>query len=286
MQMLQEQQIMGTSLGEFQPIEFDDLESLPVQTIDQSMANEIYQVAEEAKREAQAYRQTAQTETVVNDMSQQELVEINQAPVNVDQLMQSIQADSQIIVQRNESGATLSELPAPTTPENDKRPNIFKRLFYKIRPPRQIMTASLPRISADVVIVNGNGTAQSNGGLNRKAQSEGYTNLRNNVKAKLSSFTQESFEDFSSALPQLRNLSNQAAQAVGYYNAQFRFEKLSDSRVRVYVTPNEPVIINTHNIEFSGPGGEQPQFQVISLLPEQEEGDIFNHGDYENQGPD
>ncbi len=281
MQMLQEQQTMGTSLGEFQPIEFDDLESLPVQTIDQSMANEIYQVAEEAKREAQAYRQTAQTETVVNDMSQQELVEINQAPVNVDQLMQSIQADSQIIVQRNESGATLSELPAPTTPENDKRPNIFKRLFYKIRPPRQIMTASLPRISADVVIVNGNGTAQSNGGLNRKAQSEGYTNLRNNVKAKLSSFTQESFEDFSSALPQLRNLSNQAAQAVGYYNAQFRFEKLSDSRVRVYVTPNEPVIINTHNIEFSGPGGEQPQFQVISLLPEQEEGDIFNHGDYE-----
>jgi hypothetical protein len=54
---------MGTSLGEFQPIEFDDLESLPVQTIDQSMANEIYQVAEEAKREAQAYRQSAQTET-------------------------------------------------------------------------------------------------------------------------------------------------------------------------------------------------------------------------------
>ena len=109
MQMLQEQQNMGTSLGEFQPIEFDDLESLPVQTIDQSMANEIYQVAEEAKREAQAYRQSAQTETVVNDMSQQELVEINQAPVNVDQLMQSIQADSQIIVQRNESGATLSD---------------------------------------------------------------------------------------------------------------------------------------------------------------------------------
>jgi hypothetical protein len=27
------------------------------------MANEIYQVAEEAKREAQAYRQSAQTET-------------------------------------------------------------------------------------------------------------------------------------------------------------------------------------------------------------------------------
>lgn len=148
------------------------------------------------------------------------------------------------------------------------------------------MTASLPRISADVVIVNGNGTAQSNGGLNRKAQSEGYTNLRNNVKAKLSSFTQESFEDFSSALPQLRNLSNQAAQAVGYYNAQFRFEKLSDSRVRVYVTPNEPVIINTHNIEFSGPGGEQPQFRLLVFYLNRKKVISLTMGIMKNQGPD
>lgn len=60
--------------------------------------------------------------------------------------------------------------------------------------------------------------------------------LAKNIKGKLSTFTQESFEDFNSALPQLRSLSNQAAQAVGYYNAEFRFEKLSASRVRVKVT--------------------------------------------------
>jgi len=47
------------------------------------------------------------------------------------------------------------------------------------------------------------------------------------------------------------------------------------------VTPNEPVLISSQNIEFTGEGAEQPQFQVISLLPEQEEGDIFNHGNYE-----
>src|SRR5690606_36625503 len=100
--------------------------------------------------------------------SQQELMEINQAPVNVDQLMQSIQADSQIIVQNNEAGLTLPEVPGQLVAEDDKRPNLFKRLFYKIRPPRQIMTARVPRISADVVIMNGQGFAQNNGMLNRK----------------------------------------------------------------------------------------------------------------------
>ena len=202
MLMLEQQQNAGSGLGEFTPIEFDDLEDLPVQTIDQNMANEIYQVAEQAKQEAQNYRNTQTSETVVADISQQELLEINQAPVNVDQLMQSIQADSQIIVQNNEAGLTLPEVPGQLVAEDDKRPNLFKRLFYKIRPPRQIMTARVPRISADVVIMNGQGVAQSNGMLNRKDVPEGHLNLRNNVKAKLSSFTQESFGDFNSALPQ------------------------------------------------------------------------------------
>ncbi|MEG2566934.1 MAG: outer membrane protein assembly factor, partial [Acinetobacter sp.] len=111
MLMLEQQQNAGSGLGEFTPIEFDDLEDLPVQTIDQNMANEIYQVAEQAKQEAQNYRNTQTSETVVADISQQELLEINQAPVNVDQLMQSIQADSQIIVQNNEAGLTLPEVP-------------------------------------------------------------------------------------------------------------------------------------------------------------------------------
>ena len=48
-----------------------------------------------------------------------------------------------------------------------------------------------------------------------------------------------------------------------------------------FVTPNEPVIITSYDLEFTGAGAEQPQFQVISILPEQQDGDIFNHGDYE-----
>ncbi|MEX5443686.1 autotransporter assembly complex family protein [Acinetobacter schindleri] len=282
LEMLQQQEQQGAQLNVFKPIEFEDLEELPVQPIDQAMADEIYRVAEQAKQEAQSYRQTQQTETVVADISQQELVEINQAPVNVDQLMQSIQSDSQIIVQANETGSTLPEIPPQQlTPADDKKPNIFKRLFYKIRPPRQIMTASVPRIDADVVIRNGESSTQTSNGLSSAARIRAYENLAENIENKLSSFTQESFSDFPSALPQLRSLSNQAAQAVGFYNTEFRFEKLSESRVRVHVTPNEPVIIQSQNLEFTGAGAEQPQFQVISVLPDQEVGDVFNHGEYE-----
>lgn len=279
MAMLQQQQNTNAPLDAFKPIEFDDLENLPIQTIDQSMADEIFRVAEEAKQSAQTYRQTQQNELVVADISQQELLEINQAPVNVDQLMQSIQADSQIIVKSNETGSTLPDL-TPSEPEELAKPNVFKRLLYKVRPPRQIMTAKVPRISADVII-QASEITEGTKPLSATAQAQAYLNLKSNIEAKLSSFTQESFSDFPSALPQLRTLSNQAAQAVGFYNAEFKFEKVSDSRIKVLVTPNEPVIIETQNVEFSGQGANQAQFQVIGVLPEQSEGDVFNHGAYE-----
>ena len=68
---------------------------------------------------------------------------------------------------------------------------------------------------------------------------------------------------------------------MGYYNAEFKFEKLSDSKVRVNVIPHEPVKIEEQNIDFTGPGASLPQFQVIRLVPEQDVGDILNHGKYE-----
>ncbi|ANF81898.1 hypothetical protein A3K93_06630 [Acinetobacter sp. NCu2D-2] len=280
MQMLQQQQQLPMAQQAFKPIQFEDLEQMPIESIDQNLANEIYAVAEQAKKEAQNYRQSQQNEMIVNDASQQELTEINQAPVNVDALMQSIQADSQIIVERNEQGATLAvnTAPEPKTPEKQ---NIFKRLYYKVRPQRPIMAAKVPRINADVVIENLDTSLGILTPKDKDSAQQPYIELRNNISAKLSSFTQEAFGDFSSALPQLRTLSNQAAQAVGFYNAEFKFEKVSDSRLRVLVTPNEPVTITSQEIEFTGAGASKAQFQVIGVLPDQEEGDVFNHGEYE-----
>ncbi|CAB1221320.1 autotransporter assembly complex protein TamA [Acinetobacter bouvetii] len=274
LQMLQQQEQATQAIEEFKPIEFEDLEELPVAPVSPDLANEIFRVAEEAKHEAQQYRAGQVNEPVVTDATQQELVEINHAPVNVDQLMSSIQADSQIVVEANESGKTLTEV-APS--DEIEEPNFFKRWLYKIRPPRQFNTAKVPRISADVIIAS----TENSSDVSSKAYAKALENLEDNIKGKLSSFTQESFSDFPSALPQLRTLSNQAAQAVGFYNAEFKFEKVSDNRVRVKVTPNTPVQIKEQNVEFSGAGQDQAQFQVIRVLPDQDVGDIFNHGLYE-----
>ena len=284
LQMLQQQQQAGMTFPEFQPIEFEDLEDLPVAPVDQNLANEIFQMAEQAKQEAMLDRNGQVPETLVQDATQEELLQINQAPVNVDALMSSIQADSKIVVEANPADSTMTELGWMTQAENADQPGFFRRLLHKVRPPRELNTAKVPRISADVVISANsaqNGTQNAIGEVSPEAYRTAVDNLSANIKAKLSSFTQESFADFPTALPQLRTLSNQAAQAVGFYNAEFKFEKLSDSRVRVNVVPNPPVAIKQQNIEFTGEGQYEAQFQVIGVLPDQEVDDVFNHGLYE-----
>ncbi len=143
---------------------------------------------------------------------------------------------SDIAIQENQTGRELVAGLDNQEAVDDKQPNFFKRLLYKVCPPRQMNTAKVPRITADVVLVS----SQNESNVSNKDYAEALKNLKANIKGKLSSFTQESFSDFPSALPQLRALSIQASQAVGFYNSEFKFEKTSNSRVRVLVTPNSP----------------------------------------------
>ena len=277
--MLQYQEQHSNEIEVFKPITFDELAELPVAPVDQEMANEIYNVANEAKAEAEKYRAGQTQDMVVANPTPQELTEINQAPVNVDQLMSSIHADSKIVVEANESGKTLAELGLETETDMEEEKGFFKRWYYKLRPSKNdLEVAKVPRIKADVVMVQATNT---NPDLPEKEYQQAITNLKNNVNAKLSSFTQESYGDFNAALPQLRSLATLAAQAVGFYQAEFKFEKTSESKVTVYIKPNMPVLVEEQNIEFSGAGANRPQFQVISVLPDLDIGDVLNHGLYE-----
>ena len=261
--MLQQQQKNPNSDQGFKAITFDDLEELPVNQVDPAFAAEINQVAEGAKTEALNFRNgmSKQTEMSVAEPTQQELIDIGQAPINVDSLIQDIRADSQIQVSENEAGRTFIDHGQDRTAEENKKLNVFQRIIQKVRP-KLNNTVIVEKIHVDV---------------------EGATPpLAANIKAKLSIFTVEAFSDFNSSVPQLRTLANQAAQAVGYYNAQFKFKKQSNNKLQVIVTRNEPVLIGEQNIEFSGAGENLPQLQVIRVLPDQESGDILNQGLYEN----
>lgn len=274
-QMLQNQVSSPAPVEEFAPIDIDDLENLPEISADDQMVNDIFKVAEQAKQDAEKNRAEQSKEILVNDATQQELAEINQAPINVDGLMESIRSDSKIIVEANESGRTLSALNLDSETVEPEKVGFFKKLYYKVRPQQVVNAQVIERISADVVVADGSLDTFTN------KEKLAVTALKANVKAKLSSYTVEAFEDFISATSQLRSLSNQAAQAVGFYNAEFKFEKVGSGKVKVLVVPNKPVLVKSNTVEFSGAGENQAQFQVIGILPDLAEDDVFNHGLYD-----
>lgn len=142
-----------------------------------------------------------------------------------------------------------------------KKPNIFKRIWYRFWPPKGDLGESLPTITARV---------------------EGAPRiLANNIEAKLEQYTVEAFSDFRASLPQLRSMAREASEAVGYYKAEFRFEQVNSETVRVLVTPNEPVMVQSQDIRFEGEANEDRTFQEIREKPDLKVGDQMNDELYE-----
>lgn len=263
--LLEEQQQGQADL--FRPIEFDELENIEIAPVDPTLAAEIYKAADEAKLDADALERKPLEQLQVNipDLSPQEMADLARAPVDVDQLMNRIQTDSSVVVESTDQSQAannaLKEL-GLTSPEveNTEKSGFIQRIRQRFSPDKDRPVA-IAKISS---VVEGAPTA-----------------LANNIKAKLSTYTVESFSDFNSAIPQLRQLSQEAAQALGYYDASFKFERVNQERVKVLVRPGETVKVKSQEIEYIGAGARLPQLQLIRVLPDLTEGDDFNHGEYE-----
>ncbi|WP_084494774.1 autotransporter assembly complex protein TamA [Alkanindiges illinoisensis] len=159
--------------------------------------------------------------------------------------------------------AAAIENPEKGTEEarEQKKPNIFKRIWYRFWPPKGDLGESLPTITARV---------------------EGAPRiLANNIEAKLEQYTVEAFSDFRASLPQLRSMAREASEAVGYYKAEFRFEQVNSETVRVLVTPNEPVMVQSQDIRFEGEANEDRTFQEIREKSDLKVGDQMNDELYE-----
>ncbi|SDC03138.1 autotransporter assembly complex protein TamA [Acinetobacter boissieri] len=270
LQLLQQQQ-QNPTLTDFKPVNLGELEQLPEIAVDPSMAQQILNEAAQAKQQAETNRQQGMVvNSQMSAQTMQTLTETTMPPVQVNQIINNIQtAHDQDLTQARANDAnsqakkgaifndTTFEIEQPTVPEK----NIFKRWFNRLKPNQNTDSFVIPKITAEV--------------------QGAPLILETNIKNKLSTFTQEAFEDESSALPQLRAQVQQAAQAVGYYNAKFKFERLSNKKVKVIVEPNQPVLVDSQNIEFLGAGKNLAQFQIIRLLPDLEVGDILNQGKYE-----
>lgn len=143
-----------------------------------------------------------------------------------------------------------------------KKPNFIKRVWYRFRPPKYESIMALPTISVQVV-----GAPEL---------------LAKNIEGKLESYTVEAFEDFRASLAQLRGMSKEAAEAVGYYTAEFRFEQVNNKTLRVYVTPHDPVIVKTLQITYDGEANKDNTFTAIQDKPDIKIGDQMNDQRYES----
>ena len=144
------------------------------------------------------------------------------------------------------------------TPE---KPNIVKRVWYKFWPPKIVLAAALPTI--DVVVV-------------------GASDLQaKNIRARLEQYTQEAFSDFRASLPQLRAMAREASEAVGFYSSEFRFEQINNEKLRVRVTPNDPVMVTSQDIRYQGEANQDRTFLYVKRNPDLFVGDQMNDDLYE-----
>jgi len=105
--------------------------------------------------------------------------------------------------------------------------------------------------------------------------------LETNLKETLQQIRVSEMIDFQDDLARFRTMAQDAAQAVGYYNASFKFRRLSDNTIAVDVNPGEPVRVTSQKITISGEAKTDRSFIRLQNKPDINIGDVLNHGEYE-----
>ncbi|HEY4714041.1 MAG TPA: autotransporter assembly complex family protein, partial [Aquirhabdus sp.] len=105
--------------------------------------------------------------------------------------------------------------------------------------------------------------------------------LATNLRETLQQVHVVELEDFKSSLPRLRSLATDAAQAVGYYTATFRFSEADKQHLIVDVVADSPVKVSTQKILITGEGETDRAYIRLQKNPDLAVGDTFNHGEYE-----
>lgn len=265
-QQIEQQHDIAAALENFRADAVYQLNESDIPQPDSKMVEEIMRVAQDAEQDAQQQLENVPSITTLTqqDMSSSPnmTAETNQDEKELSQsLMTRLQSESLTLPEvKKEEDFSWADDGEDSLAVQAKKPGILSRIFRRNKDDLATVE-KLPKIQVRVVGAEGE--------------------LEDNIKAKLSTFTVDAFTDFNIALPQLKNMAKQAAQAVGYYQAEFHFQKESETQLLVSVKPYEPVLVQSQKIEFSGEGAKRPAFQVIKVVPDLNEDDIFQHQLYE-----
>ncbi|MDO4251381.1 MAG: BamA/TamA family outer membrane protein, partial [Moraxella sp.] len=101
-----------------------------------------------------------------------------------------------------------------------------------------------------------------------------------NIKAALENITADSTPSFSVALPRLRQVVENAARAVGYYELDFRLNNAGNGTIDVIIdNVGEPVKIATNTLDIRGQMQLLPESETIAKeSPKPNE--VFHHGEF------
>ena len=192
--------------------------------------------------------------------------------INPDDYLPDYQAssESEAVANSLEDSATRS----PTRARNSGNP--FKRLYNRYFKDGYV---ALPRVNATVYLEQ----KATPGSSAKLIKADADTQPMNNIKAALEDITVQSIEDFTAALPRLRQTALNAAKAVGYYDVALRLKRSDEDQIDVIIEAlGEPVLVDSRLIDVRGEGGDDPKFQALEKsLPPQEK-DVFNHGVYKS----
>jgi|GEM_PF-78535 len=196
----------------------------------------------------------------------------NAEKINPDDYLPDYEAssDADAVADSLENDATKS----PTRARNSTNP--LKRLYNRYFKDGYI---ALPRVNATVYLEQkATETAPA-----RLVKADASSQPINNIKAALEDITVQSVEDFTAALPRLRQTALNAAKAVGYYEVTLRLRRTDEDQIDVIIEElGDPVLVDSRLIDVRGEGGDDPKFQALETsLPPQEK-DIFNHGVYKS----
>lgn len=233
-------------------------------TVDPTMLLEIQQMAQQARQNAQQQTAMPTVQQVINaekpTLNSISNVEMTTEAAN--ELQQKLEQDQFELPQVN------TALPdGKSTIQTDgigqrEKTSFWQRLFR-----RDKRDQDAPQATAEAKI--------------NVAVTGEQGQVAENIKAKLATVTKDAFVDYSLLSPELKTSAVQAAQAVGYFQSEIHLQKQDDQTLAVELKQNQPVRVQTQNIEFSGEGATAPVFRVIQVVPNLELGDILNQGLYE-----
>nr|WP_304364017.1 autotransporter assembly complex family protein [Gilliamella apicola] len=106
--------------------------------------------------------------------------------------------------------------------------------------------------------------------------------LADNVEARTSLITPDKVSDTPNFKRYFESEAQKALRALGYYSPTFKYNAQNPKVLIVSISPGDPVLVEQLNVNITGDGQKDPDFEYLITNNLPKIGDVLNHGIYES----